>query len=291
MRFAAGLSLLLLALGCDPDPVSEDAGARMDAGAGRDAGDDAAAPRDAGAAGDAATPDDAGTSVDAGPGDDAGPGSLSVLVFSKTTGFRHGSIGDGITALNELAADRGWAIDDTEDASRISTAGLADVDVLVFLSTTGDPLDDTQQAALEAWVRGGGGWVGIHAAADCEYGWPWYQELVGAWFARHPAIQDATLEVEDRAHPTTAHLDATWMRNDEWYDFQRNPRPFVDVLITIDESTYSGASMGADHPMTWLHEVDAGRSFYTAFGHTSATYSEPEFRTMLAEAVEWAAGD
>jgi len=275
---------MLLALGgCDPDPSDEDAGA---------AGEDSGVAMDAGAPGDDAGPTDAGDGDDGGgPGEDAGAGSPSVLVFSKTTGFRHGSISDGITALNELAADRGWRIDDTEDASRISTAGLADVDVLVFLSTTGDPLDDTQQAALESWVRGGGGWVGIHAAADCEYGWPWYQELVGAWFDRHPAIQGATLTVEDDGHPATSHLGATWTRTDEWYDFRRNPRPFVDVLITIDESTYSGGMMGADHPMTWHRTIDSGRSFYTAFGHTSATFSEPDFRTMLAEAVEWAAGD
>lgn len=285
------LLLPFLLLACDPDGGSDagatDAGSAMDAGA-----IDAGGPADAGSVDDDAGPvDDAGSSDDAGGLDDAGAGTLSVLVFSKTTGFRHGSISDGITALNELAVGRGWSIDDTEDASRISTAGLADVDVLVFLSTTGDPLDDTQQAALESWVRGGGGWVGIHAAADCEYGWPWYQELVGAWFERHPAIQDATLTVEDDTHPTTAHLGASWMRNDEWYDFRRNPRPFVDVLITIDESSYSGGMMGADHPMTWHHTIDAGRSFYTAFGHTAATFSEPDFRTMLAEAVEWAAGD
>ena len=144
-------------------------------------------------------------------------------------------------------------------------------------------------AGCTAW-KAGGGWVGIHAAADCEYDWPFYGELVGAWFARHPAIQPATYLVEDRGHPATAHLDATWMRTDEHYDFRRNPRPDVRVLMTIDESTYSGGGMGADHPVTWAHEVGAGRSFYTALGHTSESYEEPAFRALLGGAIEWASG-
>ncbi|MBX3271091.1 MAG: ThuA domain-containing protein [Sandaracinaceae bacterium] len=266
------LLALLVSSGCDGDGPS-DAGARSDAATGSDAG-----ARDAGGGG----------GEDAGRGDAAAPAALRVLVFTRTTGFRHDSIEDGVAALEAVAAARGWTIDDTGDAAQISTARLATVDVLVFLSTTGDPLDATQEAALEAFVRDGGGWVGVHAAADCEYDWPFYGELVGAWFASHPAIQDATLVVEDRDHPATAHLDATWMRRDEWYDFRRNPRADVRVLITIDESTYSGGSMGADHPMTWAHEVGAGRSFYTALGHTRETFAEPAFRALLAGAVEWA---
>lgn len=289
--------LVVAALGCGDD-ATPDAG-RTDAGR-TDAERPDAGPTDAGRGdagrGDAGRGDAAVERRDAGPARDAGtdagpaPAPISVLVFSRTTGFRHASIADGVAALRELATDRGWRLDATEDASRISADGLSTVDVAVFLSTTGDPLDGAQQAALEAWVRGGGGWVGVHAAADAAYDWPFYGELVGAWFSRHPAIQDATLVIEDRDHPATAHLEATWRRRDEWYDFRTNPRPGVRVLMTIDESTYSGGDMGDDHPMTWVHEVDAGRSFYTALGHTAESYAEPDFRALLAGAVEWAAG-
>ncbi|MCB9597996.1 MAG: ThuA domain-containing protein [Sandaracinaceae bacterium] len=248
-----------------------------------DAGTDASTAEDGG-------PVDAALETDAALADSGPPAQLRVLVFSRTTAFRHDSITDGVAALRALATDRGWVLDATEDATRISASGLAEVDALVFLSTTGDPLDAAQEAALEAYVRGGGGWVGVHAAADCEYDWPFYGELVGAWFARHPAIQPATLRVEDRGHPATAHLDPTWMRTDEWYDFRSNPRVDVRVLMTIDEATYDGGGMGDDHPMTWAHDVGAGRSFYTALGHTAESYAEPAFRALLGGAIEWAGG-
>jgi type 1 glutamine amidotransferase len=223
------------------------------------------------------------------PNEDAGPPvPPSVLVFSRTQGFPHDSIPTGIEALRAVATERGWTFDATADSARITDSSLADVDVLVFLCTTGDMLDGDQQDALQRFIRAGGGWVGIHAAADAEYDWPWYGELVGAWFRAHPAIQEATLTV-DTTNPITAHLPSTWSRTDEWYDFRRNPREFVTVLMTIDESTYTGGTMGSDHPMTWMREYDGGRSFYTELGHTSETYGDAGYRRMLANAIEWAA--
>src|SRR5262245_55076739 len=197
------LSLWLLA-GCAGAVAAPDAGA--DAGARADAG-----------AVDAFVP----LPIDA--GQDAGPMPIRVLLFTYTTGFRHDSIPDAISAFGELAAARGWQIDATEDPARFTDASLAAYDVVVFACTTGELLDGAQQDALTRWVQAGGGWVGVHAAADAEYDWPWYGELVGAWFLRHPAIQQATLTV-DRGSPITAHLDATWIRTDEWYDFRTNPR-------------------------------------------------------------------
>lgn len=247
-----------------------------------DAGSDDASTGDSGQ--DADTED--ASLVDAG----ATP-PLTILVFTRTNGFRHPSIANGLTAFSEMAAGRGWALETTDTPASFTGASLADIDVLVFLNTTGTLFeDDSQRAALESWVRGGGGWVGIHAAADAEYSWPWYGELVGTWFSSHPpGTEQARLITEDRTHPTTNHLDATWVRTDEWYDFRSNPRPNVDVLITIDESTYDDRPGGVDHPMTWVREIDAGRSFYTALGHTPETYSEPEFREMIAQAIEWVA--
>ena len=214
------------------------------------------------------------------------------LVFTKTTGYRHDSIPAAIAAVEALGAQNGFAVDQTEDAGAFTDANLARYRVVVFLLTTGDVLDDDQQSAMQRFVEAGNGWVGVHSAADTEYDWPWYGGLLGAWFDSHPAIQQATLTVADRTHPSTAKLPAAWTRTDEWYAFQTNPRPAVHVLLTIDESTYdaAGASMGADHPLAWWHDYDGGRAFYTALGHTTESYSEPLFLAHLLGGIEWAAG-
>jgi type 1 glutamine amidotransferase len=223
-----------------------------------------------------------------GPAGERGP--ARVLVFTRTLGFRHASIPVAIAALRRAAARQAMAVDHTEDPARFTPSGLRRYRVVVFLSTTGDVLDRDGEAALRGFVEAGGGWVGVHAAADTEDGWPWYETLVGARFARHPAVQRATVRVVDRDHPATAGLPATWVRTDEWYDFRSNPRGRVHVLATLDESSYRGGRMGADHPIAWWHAVGGGRALYTAGGHTAAAWSEPRFLAHLAGALRWAAG-
>ena len=217
-------------------------------------------------------------------------GAARVLVFSRTVGFRHPSIPAGVAAIRRLGEEHGFAVDATEDVGRIRDGALARYRALVFLSTTGDFLDGAGQDALRRFVERGGGWVGVHAASDGEFGWPWYGELVGAWFARHPEVQPATIHVADRDHPATAALPANWKRTDEWYDFRTNPRGKVHVLATVDESTYRGGGMGADHPIAWCHTVVGGRAFYTALGHTTESFSEPLFLDHLLGAIRWTAG-
>ena len=221
---------------------------------------------------------------------EAGRHGFRALVFSKTAGFRHSSIDEGIAALQELAAEHDFEVDATEDASVFTDAGLAAYDVIVFLNTTGDVLDADQQAAMERFIRAGGGFAGIHAAADTEYDWPFYGGLVGAYFESHPEIQTATVKVVDRVHPATAMLPARWVRTDEWYNFQTNPRGDVHVLAVLDETTYSGGTMGHDHPIAWCHGYEGGRAWYTAGGHTEAAYSESLFREHLLHGIEYVAG-
>ena len=120
------------------------------------------------------------------PAEPATQPGLRVLAFTKTAGFRHDSIPAALRALRELGTANGIAVDATEDGSVFSDAGLARYDAVIFLLTTGDVLDDAQQGAFERYVRGGGGYAGVHSAADTEYGWPWYGELVGAYFRSHP---------------------------------------------------------------------------------------------------------
>lgn len=217
---------------------------------------------------------------------------FDALVFSRTTGFRHGSIPVGIEAITQLGAANDFTVTATEDPSVFSDEGLADYEVVVFLSTTGDVLDAGQQAAFERYIQGGGGYAGIHAASDTEYDWPWYGDLVGAYFLSHPANQDATIDVEDPAHPSTAHLPDRWDRHDEWYNFRSNPRGDVHVLASLDEDSYDPGSgaMGADHPTAWCQVYDGGRSWYTGGGHTDESYAEPAFREHLLGGIQTAAG-
>lgn len=212
-----------------------------------------------------------------------------VLVFSKTAGFRHQSIPDGIAAVRDVGAGR-WETDATEDSSAFTPENLRRYGAVVFLSTTGNVLDDAQQRAFEGYIRGGGAWVGIHAATDTEYDWPWYGRLAGAWFLGHPRNQDAVVRVEDREHRSTRMLPAEWKRFDEWYAFRQNPRAGVHVLATLDEKTYDPEKtpMGADHPIAWCHEFDGGRAWYTAGGHTKESFSEPLFRQHIVGGIEWA---
>jgi len=218
----------------------------------------------------------------------AGVGA-SLLVFSRTADYRHDSIPAGIEALTKLATERGWQLAATEDASKFSDAGLASYNVVIFLSTTGDVLNDAQQAAFERFIRSGKGFIGIHSATDTEYDWAWYGELVGAYFREHPAVQAADVVVEDAQNPATAQLPNPWRRSDEWYAFQSNPRANVHVLLSLDENSYTPgvANMGGDHPIAWCHEYDGGRAFYTALGHTDQSYSDPLFMGQLAGAVSW----
>ena len=218
---------------------------------------------------------------------------VSVLVFTRTEGFAHPSIADGVAMITEIAAEEGAALEVTADAGAFTPESLAARDVVIWLSTTGDVLDDPEQAAFEGFMRAGGGYVGIHAAADCEYAWPWYGELLGngAWFRSHPAIQTATLVLEDPDHPGAGLFPAETSFEEEWYNFRANPRAVVDVVMTVDESTYDPGTgaMGADHPIAWAHDFQGGRAFYTALGHRPDTFQDVRFKEQIRGAIKWAA--
>jgi cytochrome c len=216
------------------------------------------------------------------------PEGSRVLVFTRTAGYRHTSIDTAATMLAALGLAHGWLTERTEDPRTFADSILASYDVVVFASTTGDVLDPDQELALQRFVLIGGGFVGIHSAADTEYGWDWYGELVGARFAAHPAIQPATVHVIDRDHLSTRCLPATFSRTDEWYDF--TAMPSAEVLLTVEESSYQGGAMGSVHPITWRKRLGNGRSWVTAMGHTGDSYQEPIFQALLAGGISWAAG-
>jgi len=218
-------------------------------------------------------------------------GRFGVLVFSRTTGFRHPSIPFAIAAVTEMGSTGGYFVEATEDPAAFTPDNLARFRVVVFLLTTGDPLGAAGRGAFESWIADGGNFVGVHSAADTGYDWPFYGALVGAYFRHHPAVQRATVNIERADHLATAGLPAPWVRTDEWYDFQTDPRASATVLMTVDESSYSGGLTGADHPIAWAHTTPGGgRAFYTAMGHTSESYVQPLFRQHLMGAIRWAAG-
>jgi type 1 glutamine amidotransferase len=218
-------------------------------------------------------------------------GRPGVLIFTRTVGFRHASIPDGVKALRARLGSM-WSVHHTDDSRTFTTEGLKPYRAIIFLSTTGDVLDDAQQKALTEWVLAGGGWVGIHAAADTEHQWPWYgEQLCCARFVTHPAVQKSTVVVEDRTHPSTSMLPDRWERTDEWYVYDRSPRALdgVRVLAVMDGSTITGPRMEGDHPIAWCRDLGAGRAWYTGGGHTSESFSEPLFMDHIAGGVRWAA--
>lgn len=128
--------------------------------------------------------------------------------------------------------------------------------------------------------------MGIHAAADTEFDWPWYGRLVGGYFVDHPEIQQAKIRLVDGDHPATAHLPELWTRTDEWYNY-KDFNPNVHVLLNLEESSYKGGSNGENHPIAWYHEFEGGRAFYTGLGHTEESYDEPAFRQHLLGGLQW----
>lgn len=214
----------------------------------------------------------------------------NLLVFSKTNGYRHTSIEDGQKALAGLAARNGMTVQFSEDSLVFSEETLSQVDVVIFLNTTGNLFAPAQKEAIQAFINQGGGFLGIHSASDTEYQWPWYGKLVGNNFAGHPEIQQADLSITDSTHLATVGLPTKWVRKDEWYNFNTPFPEHLNVLITIDESSYEGGKMDGYHPLSWYHEYDGGRAFYTALGHTAESYIDPLFLGHLLGAIQWAAG-
>ncbi|MFC3199732.1 ThuA domain-containing protein [Parapedobacter deserti] len=218
-----------------------------------------------------------------------GEAQQKVLVFSKTTGFRHDNIEKGAETIKRLGSAHGFAVDHSEDALLFTDERLAQYDAVVFLSTTGTLFNDDQKAAFMRYIQAGNGFVGIHAASDTEYEWPWYGRMVGAYFMSHPQVQDADIHVVDKSHLATQHLPDVWTRKDEWYDF-RDLNGEVKLLMKLDEQTYEGGKMGDHHPIAWYHEYDGGRAFYTALGHTKESFDEPEFLNHIVGGIRYAMG-
>jgi uncharacterized protein len=225
---------------------------------------------------------------------------FSALIFSKTAGWHHDSIGAAVPALQNLAKQHDFTAFWTEDANRVfNDKELAKYKVVVFLLTSGDVLNDEQQAAFERYIRAGGGYVGVHSASDTEYNWPFYTKMVGHMFHIHPAVQSATVKVEDFNFPGMDRYAKRFLFTEEWYEFDAPRSDKLKYLLSVDESTYSpsadwgargtGKGMGAFHPVSWYQEYEGGRAFYTAMGHLPGAFSDANFLHHIYGGIYWAA--
>ncbi|WNH13907.1 ThuA domain-containing protein [Thalassobellus suaedae] len=204
----------------------------------------------------------------------------SVLVFTKTEGFRHKSIESGVQTINLLGVENDFEVTHTENAKVFTKDNLKQYGLVIFLNTTGDVLNEDQQKAFENYIKSGGSFMGIHAASDTEFEWAWFGKLVGAYFLNHPEKCEATINRVNKKHQSTKHLPKHWIRYDEWYNF-KSISDAIHVLLTLDESSYKGGKNGEFHPIAWCQEFDGGKMFYTALGHTKESYSEPAFKQHI----------
>lgn len=215
-----------------------------------------------------------------------------ILIFSKTEsgGYRHTSIPNGKEAIIRICYEKGITADTSENASDFNEQNLQRYDAVVFLNTVGAIFNQEQKNSFQQYIQSGGGFVGIHGASGTEYDWPWYGKLVGGYFLSHPEIQSATIDVLNKEHPSTQHLPERWERTDEWYNF-KDLNPDINILATLDESSYTGGENPDIHPVAWYHEYDGGRAFYTALGHLTKHYDEPEFLQHILGGIQWAMGN
>lgn len=217
---------------------------------------------------------------------------IKLLVFYKAARYYHDNIPDGVELIQNLGRQYSFKVDTTKNSAIFTKEKLKQYNVIVFLNTTGDVLSDTEQEEMTRWVQAGGGFVGVHSAGVTEFTWPWYHQLIGAFSSGHPSdpnVRNADLKVLNSKHISTKHLPKTWNCTDEWYNF-KEIQPTIKVLINLDEKSYEGGTNGENHPITWYHEFDGGRVWYTGLGHTKECFKDKEFIKMLWGGIQYAAG-
>ena len=216
---------------------------------------------------------------------------IRVLVFSKTEGYRHvESIREGQKAFVKMGGEQGFSVDTTENSADFNDTNLKRYSAIVFLNISGAVFNEEQRISLKRYVQAGGGVLSIHAAADAERDWPWFNGLIGAYFESHPPVQKGTYHIKNKNHPATEFMQDSLIRTDEFYNFE-SISPHLNVLVTLNEASYFGGKMGRFHPAVWSQEYDGGRSFYTSWGHTKANWNEPVFLKQLWGGLYWVMGE
>lgn len=212
----------------------------------------------------------------------------SILVFTKANGYVHESTAEGAKAIKYLEKSYPFNVEISEDSLIFNEKSLKNYDVILFLNTSGNILDQQGKDAFVKFIQSGGGFVGIHGASTTDYDWDWYGNLLGTYFLDHPEMQKAMLNVLDNIDISTKHLPNQWEWTDEWYNWRHPLSKNIDILITVDESTYEGGKEGNFHPISWHHEFDGGRSWFTALGHRPESYSDERFMKHIVGGIMWA---
>ncbi|WP_373057570.1 ThuA domain-containing protein [Zunongwangia sp. H14] len=234
---------------------------------------------------------------------------FNVLLITETDGWHHESIEDGIDAVEDLAARHNFGLERQQEAQKITAERLNAFDAVIFLNTTADIFDEQEQEAFENFIEAGNGYVGVHAASDTEYDWEWYTKLVGRMFHIHPVQQTARLDILEHNFPGLEHFPEKLLWTDEWYEFGEEKTSGLNYLVAVDENSYDpevtwknrdkaengqmqdrvGKGMGDFHPISWYHEYDGGRAFYTALGHIPEIYKNQWFLDHLYGGIYYAA--
>ena len=223
---------------------------------------------------------------------------FKVLLVTTTRGWQHESQYTAVLAVQQLGVKHYFDVVLLEDLKSFTDKYLEQFNAVIFLSTTGNIFDSTQQKVMERFIQSGKGFIGIHSASDTEYDWEWYNKLVGRMFKIHPVIQTARLVITDDKFPGLEGFSGNKLWTDEWYEFGPEKINGLNYILAVDESTYNpkvqwadkkGEGMGKFHPVAWYHNFDGGRSFYTALGHLPAIYNDPSFLNHLYAGILWAA--
>ena len=211
--------------------------------------------------------------------------SYSVLVITETKGWVHDSIESGLKLIQNIGNKNNFNVYHSDNSSVITYKNLKEIKTIIFLNTTEEILTDVEQKVMESFIKSGKGFVGVHAAADTEYNWQWYGKLVGAYYRNHPEVMNGKILTIN--HKITNHLDSEWEIEDEWYNFDYVNYD-INILLHLDEDSYIGGEHPDYHPITWYHEYDGGRSFYTGLGHTKEVYDDERFIKLLEKGILYA---
>lgn len=215
----------------------------------------------------------------------SGNNSYSVLVITETKGWIHDSIESGLKLIQNIGNKNNFNVYHSDNSSVITYKNLKEIKTIIFLNTTEEILTDVEQKVMESFIKSGKGFVGVHAAADTEYNWQWYGKLVGAYYRNHPEVMNGKILTIN--HKITNHLDSEWEIEDEWYNFDYVNYD-INILLNLDEDSYIGGEHPDYHPITWYHEYDGGRSFYTGLGHTKEVYEDERFIKLLEKGILYA---
>jgi type 1 glutamine amidotransferase len=220
-----------------------------------------------------------------------------VLVYTKNgEGYIHENIPYSVEAIQQLGEENGFEVVASEDPALFTDENLKQFDALIFSNTNNEAFDnDNQRQAFKRYIQNGGGFAAVHSASGSERDWPWFSKLVGGNFERHAPRQDFTVDIVDRAHPSTSHLTDRWdIEDDECY-YLKELNPSLRVLLAADMTTVSddrkhefpGTNFGEAFPLAWYQEFDGGRQWYTSLGHRPEQYSDPAFIRHILGGIQW----